>query len=86
MEPNSLTDPVGPTVNYDENESTRFAQVLTDLATKVNSANVAGTNEIVVTLNDHRLTIQVVNRETREVVQQISPPSLFQMYKRIASS
>jgi len=48
-----------------------------------NSTNVAGPdNEIVVTMDGHRLTIQVVNRDTREIVEQISPPSLFQMYKR----
>ena len=41
-------------------------------------------NEIVVTVDGHRLVIQVLNRETRQVVEQISPRSIFRMFKGLA--
>jgi len=87
MGPRSSIDPVGPIVNHNAGESAHVdSKALIDVAAKLNSANAAGPdNEIVVIINGHRLTIQVVNRETREVVDQISPPSLFRMYRRLTA-
>jgi phenolic acid decarboxylase len=59
-------------------------KVLVAAAAKLNAANAAGAdNEIVITMNDHRMVIQIVSRESREIVQQISPPSLLRMFKKL---
>jgi len=87
MGPSSSTGPVGPLVNHSIGESAHLEpKALAEAVAKLNSTNFSGPeNEMVVTISGHRLTIQVVNRDTREIVEQISPPSLFQMYKRLTA-
>jgi uncharacterized FlaG/YvyC family protein len=59
-------------------------KVLEEAATKLNSANAVGSeNEIVVSVSGHRLDVQVVNRETRQVIEQISPPSILRMLRKL---
>jgi uncharacterized FlaG/YvyC family protein len=87
MGPSSSSGPVGPSVNRNSGEPAHVdPHTLEEAVAKLNSANAAGNgNEIVVTIEGHRLTIQVVDRDTREVVDQISPPSLFRMYRKLNS-
>ncbi len=55
-------------------------KALEEAVSKLNASNATGVaNEIVVTMNGSHLLIQVVNRETHEVVGQVSPPSIFRM-------
>jgi hypothetical protein len=87
MGPTSSSGPVGPSVNHSTKEPANVdPHNLEDAVAKLNSANAVGNgNEIVVTIEGHRLTIQVVDRDTREVVDQISPPSLFRMYRKLTA-
>jgi len=87
MGPSSSTGPVGPVVNHSAGESAPLEpKAVAEAVAKLNSTNFAGPdNEMVVTISGHRLTIQVVNRETREVVEQISPPSLLRTYRRLTA-
>lgn len=60
------------------------AKAVVEAVAKLNEANAVGSeNEIVVTINARRLIIQVVNRDTREVLQQISPLSIFQALRKL---
>jgi hypothetical protein len=85
MESNLTIGAIASTSIQTNGDSAHVAQsAAVDAAAKLNSAHVAGPdNEIIVTMNGHRLEIQVVNRETREIVEQIAPPSLLRMYKRL---
>jgi hypothetical protein len=89
MGPTYSSGPVGPSANRNSGEPAAAnvdPHSLQDAVAKLNSANAAGnSNEIVVTIEGHRLTIQVVDRDTREVVDQISPPSLFRMYRKLTA-
>lgn len=87
MGASSPTGPVGPLVNHSNGESAGVdPKTVADAVAKLNSTDFAGPdNEVVVTISGHRLTIQIVNRDTREVVEQISPPSLLRMYKKLTA-
>ena len=62
------------------------SKVLEDAVSKLNSANAVGPeNEMVVTISGRRMTVQIVNRDTREVVEQISPSSVLRLFRRMAS-
>jgi len=88
MGSSSPTGPVGPLVNHSTagGSADLDPKTVADVVAKLNSTDFAGPdNEVVVTISGHRLTIQIVNRDTREVVEQISPPSLFGMYRRLTA-
>jgi hypothetical protein len=88
MGPSSPIGPVGPVAHQNDGPSTQLdVKAVVEAVAKLNTASAVGSdNEIVVTLSDHRLTIQVVNRESRTVVEQISPPSIFRMLKRLSAT
>jgi hypothetical protein len=77
--------PVGPSALHTDTATTHAApKALVDAVAKLNDANAVGPdNELQVVLNGHRMSIQVVNRETREVVEHISPPSIFRMLSSV---
>jgi len=82
--------PVGPSAKIaNEGSQTPVSvdpKVLEDAVSKLNSATAVGPdNELVVTMSGHRMTVQIINKDTREVVEQISPPSVLRMYRRMAS-
>lgn len=55
---------------------------LSDAAAKLNTKNAFGDgSEVVVKVDDrtHHFVVQVVNRETNEVIRQLAPPTVFLM-------
>lgn len=54
----------------------------------LNSRSAAGdNNEFVATMDDktHRITVQIVDRASGQVIRQISPPSIFMMFRRLTA-
>jgi uncharacterized FlaG/YvyC family protein len=66
-------------------DSSTNRQSLTDAVEFLNKRNAVGpSNEIIVTQNPEKrgLVVQVVDRETRTVVRQLSPASIFNLVNR----
>ena len=87
MGSSSAFGPLGPIGHPNDIASAQVdTKALTDAVAKINAASAVGPdNEIVVTISGHRMAIQIVDRETLQIVEQISPPSVFRILRKLSA-